>query len=256
VIAPLKPGEGTPFNPEEQGTPFVIEETTETPFEPNRELTPLESMRDLMRKKKWEDVEKLVATQAEEGKAFSKEDYHFLFEHFGKTEKKIEAFDAFLQQMVKYNIGGGPDHTTYFVLLTSLSKRGSTDDVMWGFLDMLHRKIKPNDQILQFVVPKIFNKIAPYKKKKPDEKKGSSIDTAAETQADSQFRRFLIFLRDLGVWPDPFVYQLIIKQCEAMGFPRTMLKYHEEMKMAQKLKEDLQKKREPEAGANNNNTTY
>jgi hypothetical protein len=28
-------GEGTPFNTEE-GTPFIIEETAETPFDPNR----------------------------------------------------------------------------------------------------------------------------------------------------------------------------------------------------------------------------
>jgi hypothetical protein len=107
--------------------------------------------------------------------------------------------------------------------------------------DMLHRKIKPSDQILHFVVPKIFNKIAPYKKKKTGE---GAVDTAGEAQADASFRRFLVFLRDLGVWPDPFVYQLIIKQCEVMGYPRTMLKYHEEMKMAEKLKVQLQKEKE------------
>ncbi len=30
---------GTPFNPEEKGTPFIIEEPTETPFDPNRVRT-------------------------------------------------------------------------------------------------------------------------------------------------------------------------------------------------------------------------
>ncbi len=209
-------------------------------------------MRDFIRKKRWEDLEALVASQAEKGEPFSKPDYHYLFEHYGRTDKKVEALHNFLEQMVKHKIGGGPDTTTYYILMVALSKRGTTDDVMWALLDMLHRKIQPNDQIKHFVIPKIFNKIAPYKKKKVAE---GVIDTAGEAQADASFRRFLVFLRDLGVWPDPFVYQLIIKQCEAMGYPKTMLKYHDEMKMAEKLRQQLATQQGQQTGTAATSTT-
>jgi len=253
IITPPR-GEGTPFTTEE-GTPFIVDESV-VPFEPDRELTPLERVRELLRKKKWEEVEQLFLKQAEKGEPFSKQDYHYLFENFSKTEKKIESFHNFLEQMVKYNVGGGPDTNTYYILMVSLAKRGSTDDVMWAFLDLLHRKFTPSTQILHFLIPKIFNKLAPFKKKKLGE---GVIDTAGEAQADASFRRFLIFLRDIGVWPDPFVYQLIIKQCEVMGYPRTMLKYHDEMKAVEKLRVDLEKekaqKRESASNATGNEST-
>jgi hypothetical protein len=103
-------------------------------------LTPAEQLRDLLRKKKWEDAEQLLVTQAEKGNPFSKQEYHYLFDHFGKSEKKIESFHNFLEQMTKYSIGGGPDTNTYYTLMVALAKRGSTDDVMWAFLGNLHCK--------------------------------------------------------------------------------------------------------------------